>query len=191
MAHPLPSPRHPSSCLRRSLVICALGPGHKLPPPPGSLPHCSGNEQIPVGKEQEPNLTMQTWRAVAHAASLRGCRYHILTPEHPRLRCCALFIRPSSWVWESLEKNSSPLSFIQKCLLSNYCLPGASLVAQLVKNPPAMWKTWDRSLGWEGSLGRDEPLEDHMATHCGILVWRIPVDRGAWWIAKSQTRLID
>ena len=181
MAHPLLSPRHPSSCLRHSLVICALGPSHKLPPPPGSLSHCSGNEQIPVGKEQEPNLTMQTWRAMAHTASLRGCRYHILTPKHPRLHCCALFIRPSSWVWESLENNSFPLSFIQKCLLSNYCLPGASLVAHLVKNPPAMWETWDRSLGWK------EPLEDHMATHSGILVWRIPVDRGAWWIAKSQT----
>ena len=135
-----------------------------------------------MGKEQEPNLTMQTWRAMAHTASLRGCRYHILSPELPGQRCCALFIRPSSWVWESLENNRSPLSFIQKCLLSNYCLPGASLVTQLVKNPPAMWETWDRSLGWE------EPLEDHMATHSSILVWRIPVDRGAWWIMKSQTR---
>ena len=35
----------------------------------------------------------------------------------------------------------------------------ASLVAQLVKNPPAMWETWVRSLGWE------DPLEQGKATH--------------------------
>ena len=44
----------------------------------------------------------------------------------------------------------------------------ASLVAQLVKNPPAMQKTWVRSLGWE------EPLEKGMATYSSILAWRIP-----------------
>ena len=44
----------------------------------------------------------------------------------------------------------------------------ASLVAQLVKNLPAMWETWVRSLGWE------DPLEKRMATHSSILAWRIP-----------------
>ena len=44
----------------------------------------------------------------------------------------------------------------------------ASLVAQLVKNPPAMWETWIRSLGWE------DPLEKGKATHSSILAWRIP-----------------
>ena len=44
----------------------------------------------------------------------------------------------------------------------------ASLVAQLVKNPPAMWETWVQSLGWE------DPLEKGKATHSSILVWRIP-----------------
>ena len=43
-----------------------------------------------------------------------------------------------------------------------------SLVAQLVKNPPAMWETWVRSLGWE------DLLEKGMATHSSILAWRIP-----------------
>ena len=42
-----------------------------------------------------------------------------------------------------------------------------SLVAQLVKNPPAMWETWVRSLGWE------DPLEKGMATHSSILAWGI------------------
>ena len=44
----------------------------------------------------------------------------------------------------------------------------ASLVAQLVKNPPAMRETWVRSLGWE------DPLKKEMATHSSILAWKIP-----------------
>ena len=44
----------------------------------------------------------------------------------------------------------------------------ASLVAQLVKNPPAMWETWFQSLGW------GDPLEKEKATHSSILAWRIP-----------------
>ena len=44
----------------------------------------------------------------------------------------------------------------------------ASLVAQLVKNPPAMQETWVQSLGWKDSL------EKGKATHSGILAWRIP-----------------
>ena len=43
----------------------------------------------------------------------------------------------------------------------------ASLVAQLVKNPPARWETWVGSLGWE------DPLEKGKATHSS-LAWRIP-----------------
>ena len=55
----------------------------------------------------------------------------------------------------------------------------ASLVAQLVKNLPAMWETWVRSLGW------DDPLEKRKATHSSILAWRIPwIVRG---VAKSWT----
>ena len=48
-----------------------------------------------------------------------------------------------------------------------YGVTKASLVAQLVKNPPAMQETWVRSLGWE------DPLEKGMATHSSILAWRI------------------
>ena len=44
----------------------------------------------------------------------------------------------------------------------------ASLVAQVVKNLPAMWETWVRSLGWE------DPLEMEMTTHSNMLAWRIP-----------------
>ena len=60
----------------------------------------------------------------------------------------------------------------------------ASLVAQQVKNPPAMWETWVQSLCVEG------PREKGTAAHSGILAWRIPwtcspcVGRG---VAESET----
>ena len=41
-------------------------------------------------------------------------------------------------------------------------------MAQLVKNPPAMWETWVQFLGWE------DPLEKEMATQSSILTWEIP-----------------
>ena len=44
----------------------------------------------------------------------------------------------------------------------------ASLVTQLVRNPPGMWETWVPSLGWE------DLLEKGKATHSSILTWRIP-----------------
>ena len=44
----------------------------------------------------------------------------------------------------------------------------ASLVAQTVKNCPAMRETWVQLLGWE------DPLEEGMATHSSVLAWRIP-----------------
>ena len=50
----------------------------------------------------------------------------------------------------------------------------ASLVAQTVKNLPAMPETSVQL------LGRDDPLEKGMATHSSILAWRIPMVRGAW-----------
>ena len=48
----------------------------------------------------------------------------------------------------------------------------ASVVAQMVKNPPAMLETCIQSLVWEDLLGKG------MATHSSILAWRIPMDRG-------------
>ena len=44
----------------------------------------------------------------------------------------------------------------------------ASLVAQMVKNLPAVQETWVQSLGWE------DPLEKEKATHSTILAWEIP-----------------
>ena len=55
------------------------------------------------------------------------------------------------------------------------------LVAQTVKNLPAMWETWVRSLGWE------DPLEKGTTTHSSILAWRIPWMYSSWGLKESDT----
>ena len=52
------------------------------------------------------------------------------------------------------------------CIASGFFTSG--VMAQLVKNPPAMWETWVQS------LGREDPLEKGNTTHSSILAWRIP-----------------
>ena len=59
-------------------------------------------------------------------------------------------------------------------LLGLLWIDQASLVAQTVKNPPAVQEIWVQSLGWE------DPLEKGMATYSSILAWRIP------WILQSM-----
>ena len=61
----------------------------------------------------------------------------------------------------------------------------ASLVAQMVKNLPAMQEIWVHSLGWE------DPLEKEEATHSSILAWRIPWTVLVHGVAKSWTQLSD
>ena len=60
--------------------------------------------------------------------------------------------------------------FILECLGGNFPISsrGASLVAQMVKNPPAMQETQVQS------LGQEDPLEKGMTTHSRILAWSIP-----------------
>ena len=52
----------------------------------------------------------------------------------------------------------------------------ASLVTQIVKNLPAISKTWVQSLDWE------DPQEEVMATHSSILAWRIPWTEEPGWL---------
>ena len=63
----------------------------------------------------------------------------------------------------ALQVDSLPLSYVDSLPLSYQ-----GIVAQLVKNLPAMQEPWVQSLGWEDSL------EKEMATHSSILAWRIP-----------------
>ena len=64
------------------------------------------------------------------------------------------------------------------------------LVAQMVKNLPAMQETWVRS------LGQEDPLEKRMATHSSYSCLENSMDTGAWQatdcgVAKSWTQLSD
>ena len=88
---------------------------------------------------------------------------------------------PCSWVEMGIGAPPSPISTPdfsvltgpQRVLLSTPDGTDApinkwsSWVAQMVKNLPATWETWVRSLSWE------DPLEKNMATHSSILAWRI------------------
>ena len=71
---------------------------------------------------------------------------------------------------KSLLQHQSPKASILQCsafFIVQLSHPWSSLVAQLVRNLPAMWETWVPSLGWD-------PLEKRKATHSSILAWRIP-----------------
>ena len=95
-----------------------------------------------------------------------------------------------SWLHTSHHAVSSHFLQNEGWIFSLSCLGGlaimsffASLVAQLVKNPPA---TQEASVQ---SLGREDPLEKGTATHSSILAWRIPWT--IYGVTKSWTRLTD
>ena len=90
-------------------------------------------------------------------------------------------------VWCSCQGSDGFIECLRECcflsiFLEEFEKDWASLVAQLVKNLPAMWETWIPSLGCEDPLGKGN------ATHFSILAWRIP-----WSVQsvelQSQTRL--
>ena len=96
-----------------------------------------------------------------------------------------------AWSWE-IRAGSTIREMERQPKGKRHWLQGntTSLVAQFVKNLPAMQETpvW--------FLGQEDPLEEEMATFSSILAWRIPMDRRAWQaiidgVTKSRTRLSD
>ena len=97
--------------------------------------------------------------------SLPRCRkilYHLSHQGSPFLLAVLLVF--THVVWYSVISHI----YINNCISNAALVIWASLVAQLIKNPPAMWETCVRSLGWE------DPLDKGKATHSSILAWRIP-----------------
>ena len=91
-------------------------------------------------------------------------------PSESHLRSDKSFVFSSLTIFWSILDLQSCVSF--RCVAKWFCYTctciWASMVAQMVKNLPAIQETgvW--------SLGQQEPLEEEMATHYSILAWRIP-----------------
>ena len=117
------------------------------------------------------------WQAMVHRLSKSQRRLKGLSMQHEMtdyLNCSS-----SKWIpYTKLCQVFVCLFSLRKLIFSKYKhwrFNWASLVPQVVKNLPEVWKTWVQSLGWE------DPLEEGMATHSNIFAWKIPMDRGVWW----------
>ena len=82
-----------------------------------------------------------------------------------KLFCCSGFLTDNQSIFET---DLSSHSIFKKKKRTFYFVLGASLVAQMVKNLPAMPETQLQS------LGQEDPQEKGMATHSSIPAWRIP-----------------
>ena len=76
--------------------------------------------------------------------------------------------RMDTWAWGKGKRGWDQVAISIDTRTPLPCVTRVSLVAQMVKNLPAMWETWVQSLGWEDSL------EKGKATHSNILAWKIP-----------------
>ena len=76
---------------------------------------------------------------------------------------------------EQSENLGFILHLLPKKLLYFESITGASLIAQWVKNPPAMQETQETGVQ---SLGQEDPLEEEMETHSSILAWEMPWTEG-------------
>ena len=134
---------------------------------------------LPLG-QLKPVLSppFRSWAMRWHQDVQLPCRYHSHFPSCSS-RCSRFlsfelaFPQSTSHFWYlHLSFYFPRLTHLRSVLLVTFrsllTCNRASLVAQLVKDPPAMWETWVRSLGWE------DPLKKRRVTHSGILAWRIP-----------------
>ena len=82
---------------------------------------------------------------------------------------CDQLSRPGSWVVSyNVLARKRLIIILNVLIVRTHIYSMASLIAQSVKNLPAVHETWVEFLGWE------DPLEKEMATHSSILAWRIP-----------------
>ena len=103
-----------------------------------------------------------------HAQLLQSCPT-LFDPMHYSPPDSSVYgILQARILWQVAMPSSRGFSQPKDGPLISWVLCIAGLVAQMGKNLPAMQETWVRSLGWE------DPLEEGIATHSSILVWRIP-----------------
>ena len=132
---------------------------------------------------RQPNRLPRPWDSPGKNTGV-GCHFLLqctkVKSESEVTQSCPTLCDPMNCsLWDSPGKSTG---------VGCHCL--LHQVVLVVKNPPARRETWVRSLSWEN------PLEEGMATHSGILAWRIPMDRGPWWaavygVARSRTQLRD
>ena len=109
-----------------------------------------------------------SWKYSPHLRSVSSSSLIMICPHNYAFICFLWFLPmiPGFDTW-----NFPPLLYLNV---------GASLVAQTVKNPLAMWETWVQS------LGREDPLGKEMVTHTSILAWRIP-----WTVESCRLQSIE
>ena len=125
----------------------------------------------------KPNFHFTLWSFLNLGSGVETCCSVTFIELNPLLLVPFSFI--SSSIWASLvlltpgHQSFFKINSLSLCLPSNlkflptFSSQWASLVAQTVRNPPAMWTTCVQSLGWE------DTLEKGMATRSSILAWRI------------------
>ena len=125
-----------------------------------------------LSKLQKLVMDREVWCATVHGVTKSQIRLRdwielIMMDTYPRVqthRMCNIT------QWTDVNYGLCVRTLCQcRSINCNKCIPlGDSLIAQLVKNLPAMWETrvW--------SLGREDPLDKGKATHSRILAWRIP-----------------
>ena len=119
------------------------------------------------------SISLQTLAGGGRWAGMAFCINFSPLPPKVWLRACRISITSelvrNAACWAAPQTYPIKICILRRSMGVSGCL-WASLVAQLVKNPPAMWETWVRSLveDWEDSL------EKGKATHFSILAWRIP-----------------
>ena len=105
------------------------------------------------------------------------CKWQVFIKERETIRCIAAPLsHPTSWLQDlysllshQVEQRSCPFSLRHgEGIGYPFQYSWAYLVAQTLKNPPAMQETWVRT------LGQEDPLEKEMATYSHIFAWRIP-----------------
>ena len=134
---------------------CHWRPLGNLAPVWPSKPHCPASWPL----SQVPTASIPVTQPLSPILSYLGLHaflWLVTGRSDSRQQHCGICRVLWTWWGSPGEGMGYPLQY-----------PWASLMAQLLKNLPAMWETWVWYSGWEG------PLENETATHSSILAWRI------------------